>query len=197
MTKPKTRPDTEGAPPKSWVPERDLRGLATLTPFERLEALSLVDELLLRQTTERRIGAALRERYMLNGAAVKKLLAEAVEAAQVEVASALATRRSVVLRGLQRLYERAWSEGKLLVCAAVMKQIIEVEGHKRADRLDIPLHDGELSPWEADAATRSPAELEHYALHGLWPEERATGKEPTQVVGGGAAPVFPLGGTRH
>lgn len=147
------------------------RSYAALTAFERLEALALADEMMLRHVVDRRVEAALRERYRLSASGARRVLREALRAADEALAEGLAHRRAVYVRSLSRLYERAWAEGKLGTCVATARLIADAEGHNRPQR--VLLQPASADPVEAEFQGRSESELEHYAVHGRWPEGSA------------------------
>jgi hypothetical protein len=174
------------------------RSYASLSAYERGEALALADEAMLRLVLPRRITALLRQQYSMSQNAAKRLLAEAEAAVDEAMSTGIARRRQGHIRSLARLYERAWLDGKLAVGLGVLKAIADVEGYNRAIKVDVSdaRSDADIeSDWDRDAAGRPPAEIQYYLAHGCWPEE-----SPTPTNGAGAATeapgfVFPL--TRH
>lgn len=185
------KPDTgAGVGPRSY---------ASLSLFERLEALALADEMLLRMVLPRRLVDTLRERYNLSPKSARRVLAEAEKAVTVAVTEGLAIRRAKVIRTIMRLYERAWTDGKLQTCAGLLKQLADIEGLNRPIKVDVSderAESGPLTDWERDAAGRPPADIQFYWAHGCWPEHAPEGSKGLVPDGpNGERFVFPL--TRH
>jgi hypothetical protein len=189
-------------PSDTEKPTKDVLGsrrYQDLTAYERGEALALADELMLRMVIPRRIVAALRQQYSISGGCAKRLLDQAGEAVDKVISTGLARRREQHIRAQCRLYERAWTDGKLSICLGVLRAIAEVEGFNRPIQIETTatgVGAGEVSAWERDAAGRPPGDIQHYLAHGCWPEE-----SPNPPNGSGAPDataarfVFPL--TRH
>lgn len=161
---------------------------------ERAEAMDLADELLLRRTLDRRIVSALQQRYDLDGRSAKSLLARARKLFMAAFADGLKQRRVQYLRSLDRLYERAWADGKLNVCVQVLGRIADAEGF--AAPLVVQ-HDDVHQPrsaWELEAEGRPPEDLRYYLAHGHWPEQapRTAAASGAESGSGGTVVAFPL-----
>ena len=164
-----------------------------LDSAERIEAVLLAEEMVMKRCSDRAIVSALREHYLIAAQTARKILRDAVSGIQDQVAKSRPHRRAQQIASLDRLYERCLDQGKLSTAVRVQALLAKIEGTEKPTK---HVHTGipaAASAVVGEFADRSVEDLDYYAGHGHWPEE-AVDQEVVQgkVSGSGDSPEFPL-----
>lgn len=135
---------------------------------QRLESHALAVEMLCRLATDRQIKDRLMLDYALTRSQATSVLRAAYKSIRATVDEAVPEKRARMVSELRQLFRDAHGAKKFDVCLKVLDKLAEVEA------VISPTRVVEEDAWSG----KTDAELDHYAVHGCWPDEiRSTAQE--------------------
>lgn len=156
-----------------------------LTEAERAEAMLVAEELLIQRSSPQSVGRALRQEYGVSEAQARDIVTAVLRQFSDDVKAYSGERRAQHVRVLDRLFNRAWTDGKLQVCVEVERLLQKVEGHEAPRRHVVDMPQAQAADKEFEG--RTPDDLLYYAEHGYFPEDA-----PKAAKGASPRQPFPL-----
>lgn len=157
----------EAEPLESGAEPRPKR-IVQLKRADRMQAMALVENLLIRRFDRREVFVAVRAKFGagLTDSNIDKLLKDVGTRWVQESAEDRPVRVESQRRALQRLYRQAESDKDWRVCIEVEKLMAKVDGTTAPVKVAV----GTASEW-AEMDGRSTDDLNYFAQHGYWPEQ--------------------------
>lgn len=165
-----------------------------LTDARRTEAKALIEELLLRGLSFRKVCPELVREYQVAPRTAENMCREVRKEMEQAILDNLThNRREQHIARLEHLYATAFDKGKYMAALGAERALLKLEGYEQPIQLDInDKREGAVgSADDAEFEGRDHQELDYYARQGHWPEDSPEGNEPA-IEPTSSEPPFPL-----